>query len=100
MIYWGLCKKLNIIYNIISCNPEPVRLTNESFFWTSSPKCLKPFVARAAEIHKLLDQNSLWDAWLWFEMSRNIGVSDSMMNELIQCSSSSNSSTRKNESLI
>ncbi len=30
MIYWGLmkrndhlCKKLNIIYNIITCNPEP-----------------------------------------------------------------------------
>jgi len=30
----GLCMKLNIIYNIITCNPEPE--ANESFFWTGS----------------------------------------------------------------
>ncbi len=58
--------KLNIIYNIITCNPEPqlkqtvlsdVWFTNESFFWTDSfeslfwigLKRLNQFAARAAQ---------------------------------------------------
>ncbi len=52
----------------------------------------KQFKARAAQICKLLNQNTLWGAWqsLRLKMSHNGGVSDPMMNELIQCSSSSN----------
>ncbi len=54
-------------------------------------KCLKQFAARAAQIYKLLNQNSLSDAWqsLWLEMSQNSG--DPVMTELIKGSSSSNS---------
>ncbi len=36
----GLCMKLNIIYNIIICNPEPE--ANESFFWTVETVWLGP----------------------------------------------------------
>ncbi len=111
----GLCKKLNIIYNIITCNPEPqangaecdAQFTNQSFepnsfepvlFWwtslTSSPNQTEPYkTVRTAQIHKLLNQNSLSDAWQLprLEISQNTSVYDTMMNELIQCSSSSNS---------
>ncbi len=55
---------------------------------------LQQFTARAAQIYKLLNQNSLSDTWLTptpTEMSQNSSVSDPVMNELIQCSSSSNS---------
>ncbi len=55
---------------------------------------LKKFVARAAQIFTLLNQNqiSLSDAWqsLQLKMSQNSGVSDPVMNEVIQRSSSSN----------
>ncbi len=108
----GLCKKLNVIYSIITCNPKPqangpewcLVQTNHSFepvLFSELDESvhqirlnhLKQFVAQAAQIYKLLDQNSLLDAWqsLWLEMSQYTGITDPMMNKLIQCSSSSNS---------
>ncbi len=53
---------------------------------------LKQFVAQAAKIYKF-NQNSLSEARqsLRIKMNQNSGISDPMMNELIQLSSSSNS---------
>ncbi len=59
-----------------------------SFWWTRWVwlKLLNQFTARAAQIYKLLNQISLSDAWqsLRLKMSQNSGVSDPVMNELIQ----------------
>ncbi len=86
----SLCKKLNIIYNIITCNPEPNGLKwcliHERIILVEPVhqiglNRLKQFTARAAQIYKLLHQNSLSDL---------SAVSDPMMNELIQRSSPSN----------
>ncbi len=90
----SLCKKLNIIYNIITCNPEPNGLKwcliHERIILVGELvepvhqiglNRLKQFTARAAQIYNLLHQNSLSDL---------SAVSDPMMNELIQRSSPSN----------
>ncbi len=93
-VFWSktisLCKKLNFIYNIITCNQSlrptlqsDVRFVNESFFWTDSfselnkpvhqivLNRLKQFTTRAAQIYKLLNQNSPSD--------QNISVYDPIM---------------------
>ncbi len=48
---------------------------------------LNQFTVQAAQIYKLLNQNSLSDPWqsIWLEMSQNSSISDPVMNELIQC---------------
>ncbi len=93
-VWWsetiGLCKKLNIIYNIINCNPEPQANSLEErpvyklifllnrFFLVNYLKRLRQFAARAAQ---LLNQNSLSDAWhsLGFKMNQNSSVSDPVL---------------------
>ncbi len=56
----NLCKKLNIIYNIITCNPEPQAHAPEwclvepvHQIWLNS---LKQFAARPAQIYMLLNK--------------------------------------------
>ncbi len=80
LVLWSeiisLCKKLNIIYSIITCNPEPradgsgccsvhewIILLNVEPVHQIWLNRLKPFVARAAQIYKLLNLHSLPDAW-------------------------------------
>ncbi len=75
LVLWSeiisLCKKLNIIYSIITCNPEPradgsgccsvhewIKPVHQ--IWLNR---LKPFVVQAAQIYKLLNLHSLPDAW-------------------------------------
>ncbi len=73
----SLCKKMNISYNIITCNPEPqanglewslvrdwiILLNQFSSVHQIWLKRLKQFTAWAAQIYKFLNQNSLSDAW-------------------------------------
>ncbi len=53
----GLCKKLNIIYNIITCNPEPQANGHSSeLVHQIKLNRLKQFAAGAAQIYKLFNQ--------------------------------------------
>ncbi len=45
----GLCKKLNITYSIITCNPEPqTKEESDSFQWTDS---LRQFILWTDSVH-------------------------------------------------
>ncbi len=79
---------LPVIHSLKHTGWSDVRFLNKTFFWTGSfgelveqvqqirLKCLKQIMARAAQIYKLLYQNSLSDAWqsLRLKMSQNTGV--------------------------
>ncbi len=122
-IYWGLTKRNDQSvqeseYHLQDYNSEangpwwcPVHERIILFNWFFNEldesvhriglKHLKQFVAQAAQIYKLLDQNSLSDASqsLRLEMSQNTSVSDPVVNEsfLQQSLNWGNSSTRTEE---
>ncbi len=77
------------LWPVIQSLRQMVRVTNESFYFCEQVesvhqiwlKLLNQLTTRAAQIHKLLNQISLSDAWqsLRLEMRHSSGVSDPVM---------------------
>ncbi len=79
----GLCKKLNIIYNIITCNPETQATGESDMFFAPQTGSFRQFVSMKW-FQKLIN-SFVYVIKQWCHICRKWGMSDHAVETLLIC---------------